>query len=829
MENSRRPNYLVNWGSRIVYKFMSDDPIGRDSDGSPVYRVAYSVAHETSGERSFAAHEFLAMKTVNSGSSVPETLSRNLNLPGDHKNLTRVEALFIDGATGDLCIVIPFFKPGSLRSAMAARFPQGLPETCISVSLRCALKAVRFLHHAGNLHRDINAGHIYLKSGPQIKLGFGATLYEHGASASRAECSSSSSLPATAISTWAAAPEVYNSHRYSEKSDIWLVGITALELAYGRVTVPNREALEMTIRTITETKRLPKKLGPEGQQRAVAAGREDIKGKAKMEKTDWEEEEEGEKGCSFSRKFGEFVAQCLAWNPESRPSVDALLNHGFLCKKGLKRWELKSHFQDVLIRKMKKFKALEPTNWTDPKFHISIPGSTEPDSPVPISVYKPPDSNLGSLGPRLDIPESPSPASAVPFKLRFKGPKRKLSYEEDEGKPDEEGRPRKLQGTAGERGVEIPVQAQEKSASLSSWLNGDNLAQGDQAEVSSSFSFQLSAYHPQAEFLEDPGTHDVYRIIDRIGVSLPDNFPVFRAAYLEPVLKDDSPRRRSFVHNNKFVSIKIVNSLRDRAGYWKLKHVDVQRSDDLLYKHSSFVNVDADFLDMGSWDYCVVMGFAEYGSLRTIMAEHFPGGLPEACILLVLRRVLEGVGFLHSGCDVHGEINAGHVYVFEGPGIRLGYAATAYEHRCSGSGALPEVGISDWAAAPEVCDGEEDYCVTQKGDVWLVGILALELAYGRLRVPSGEALQAMIGWISVMRRLPGRIPAAEEGGGGEEEEGRRFSAEFEEFVASCLDWDAAERPSASVLLTHEFFTESGMENGDLEALFDRVVIDRFRK
>ncbi|VFQ92998.1 unnamed protein product [Cuscuta campestris] len=697
MENSRRQtNYLVNWDSRILYKIMSDDPFGTDSDGSPVYRVAFSVFHETSGERSF-----VTLKTVSSRSSVPETLSRNLNLPGDHKNLTRVEAHFVDGATGDLCIVTPFFEPGSLRSAMAAKFPHGLPEDCISVSLRCALKALRFLHSAGALHGDIHAGHIYLKSGPQITLGFAATLYEHGASDSRAECSSSSSLPGTQISTWAAAPEVYNGHCYSEKSDIWLVGITALELAYGRVSVPNREALEMTIRTITQTKRLPKKLGPEGQQRTVAAGREDIKGKAKMETTDSEEEEEEEEGCSFSREFGEMVAQCLAWNPEERPSVDALLNHDFFCKNGLSRCELKANFQHVLIRKIKGKDFHPRTPNRKPKSHISIPGSTARAAKPPPDLYR------GFVDYDLNLSQYCLPSkSAKPMKIRITGPKRKLPMEEDKGQPDAAERPRKVRSAVPNKAMD---QRMQESPEESSWMSLDDL---------------------QPEYVVDPAFGVVYQIMsaDPIGKSRHDDLPVYRVAYSEC---EDDPCRRKFVYND-FLSAKIVNISRNLSGYKKLRRA-LRRNETLPKEHPNLMQVEASFLDTGARDFCVVMAFAEWGSLRTIMADHFRQGFPETCIALVLKHVLEGVCFLHENGVVHGDISAGHVYVQSGPNVKLGYAATVYDHRardleCSTSSSLPEAGISSWAAAPEAYGRRAG--TTEASDVWLVGVLALELAYG---------------------------------------------------------------------------------------------------
>ncbi|VFQ85988.1 unnamed protein product [Cuscuta campestris] len=328
---------------RIGYRRLTrlGDPfrptIGEDSDYFPVYKVHElpTVFNDLKG-----TGDFSSMKLIPRSSQpgfVKEILSRNRNLPEDHENLIiPVMSNFVEMDSGELCIVMPFFSLRSLR---------GLPEACISVSLRYVLKALRFLHAAGAVHRDVSAGHVYLEEGPKIALGFAAATLYNLHSAAEFQYPPSSSLPATRISDWAAAPEEYNfgfqRENYSTKADVWLVGIVALELAYGEIAVQDRGALETKIRAITETRRLPKKLGPEVQQQRGASvtttsrrSGVGMKRKAKMietpaEEGGGEEEEEDQGLSSFSREFVELVAQCLAWNPEDRPCVDALLNHDF--------------------------------------------------------------------------------------------------------------------------------------------------------------------------------------------------------------------------------------------------------------------------------------------------------------------------------------------------------------------------------------------------------------------------------------------------------------------------------------------------------------------
>ncbi|XP_019160997.1 PREDICTED: serine/threonine-protein kinase 10-like [Ipomoea nil] len=422
INEARRRNYLINLDSQMVYKIISDDPIGRDSGNIPVYKVTHSALHGT--KVTFNPHDFLCVKKANlrrretNSSTTPpldeEISTRNNALPHHHKNLMPVDAHFVDKLSEDLCVVMPFPERGSLRSIMADEFPYGFPEVFISVALRSVLKALRFLHGAEILHGDVNAGHVYVKSGPKIMLGFAATVYEH--QVSNVECSSHSALPATQISTWAAAPEVYDGGNGNKAADIWLVGITAMELAYGGIRVPNREALEVLIRGIIETKRLPK---------------------------NYQLEEEGEEKRSFSREFEKMVAECVAWNPADRPSACTLLKHEFFSRRirGLKRSTFKSHFQQVVIDEKiensntnSSSRSPSPSSsslgfWSSPdvnkrrvKSHISIPGRPESfdnvfdDEPLNLNFNFP-----SSLQFYNDIIKEVSP------KLRFyKTPKRKL-------------------------------------------------------------------------------------------------------------------------------------------------------------------------------------------------------------------------------------------------------------------------------------------------------------------------------------------------------------------------------------------------------------------
>lgn len=152
----------------------------------------------------------------------------------------------------------------------------------------------------------------------------------------------------------AAAPEIYYDNQpYSEKADIWLVGITILELVYGGLEVPNRNALEAIIKEIHNKKELPSEINDyyyyyQDDDRSIDAMGEDElmvnKLKCYIQKfvPFW---------SSVSGTFIEIVMQCLAWNPENRPSADMLLGH-----KCLQSWPSvkESDFYEAVMNKKNK-------------------------------------------------------------------------------------------------------------------------------------------------------------------------------------------------------------------------------------------------------------------------------------------------------------------------------------------------------------------------------------------------------------------------------------------------------------------------------------------
>lgn len=102
---------------------------------------------------------------------------------------------------------------------------KSLNECEISCILLSTLRGLHYLHENRKIHRDIKAGNILLDHKGNAKLAdFGVSAQLLNTLACKDSC----------IGTpfWMS-PEVIKHSKYNQKTDIWSLGITAIELAEG--------------------------------------------------------------------------------------------------------------------------------------------------------------------------------------------------------------------------------------------------------------------------------------------------------------------------------------------------------------------------------------------------------------------------------------------------------------------------------------------------------------------------------------------------------------------------------------------------------------------
>lgn len=206
-----------------------------------------------------------------------------------HPNVVEYYGSFIDKSI--LYILMEYMSGGSCYEIMRYNHPKGIgSETLIATILREVLKSLEYFHENRQLHRDVKAGNILINERGEVKIadfGIAANLVEQG-QRKRARF--------TVIGTPCyMAPEILAAGiGYTEKADIWSLGITAIELATGSAPYANLYPLEVIVRISNS----PPPTLPESS--------------------------------NFSSPFRDFVRQCLQQTASKRASAHQLLESKFI-------------------------------------------------------------------------------------------------------------------------------------------------------------------------------------------------------------------------------------------------------------------------------------------------------------------------------------------------------------------------------------------------------------------------------------------------------------------------------------------------------------------
>uniref|UniRef100_A0A6B2L9D5 Protein kinase domain-containing protein n=1 Tax=Arcella intermedia TaxID=1963864 RepID=A0A6B2L9D5_9EUKA len=191
--------------------------------------------------------------------------------------------------------IVMDLNEGSLCDVLKWKYPLGInDENVICSILHQTLRGVAFLHERNIIHRDIKAGNILFNREGKIRIAdFGVS----------AILSTNDEKRTTMAGTWHwMAPEVFYPEDcgYDFKADVWSVGITCIELAYG--TAPYSKARPNQV-IVYITKNPPPNLDNHCVPDATAK--------------------------KFSTPFKDLVEKCLQMDPDKRPTAAKLLNNKF--------------------------------------------------------------------------------------------------------------------------------------------------------------------------------------------------------------------------------------------------------------------------------------------------------------------------------------------------------------------------------------------------------------------------------------------------------------------------------------------------------------------
>jgi len=208
----------------------------------------------------------------------------------------------------ELWIHMDYCGVGAVRDLMD-RCEKTLTEEQIAYICYCAIKGLQGLHSKdlGVIHRDIKAGNILLTEDGQAKLAdFGVStlidFVQKPGSPAKGSIINNNNNSSNELnvgnemvgSAYWMAPEIIRQVPYSNKVDIWSLGITAIEMAEGYPPYYNYPALRA--------------MGMISARQGYTLQNEQ----------------------NYSSDFRDFIAKCLQREQSLRPSAEELLFHPFI-------------------------------------------------------------------------------------------------------------------------------------------------------------------------------------------------------------------------------------------------------------------------------------------------------------------------------------------------------------------------------------------------------------------------------------------------------------------------------------------------------------------
>jgi len=208
----------------------------------------------------------------------------------------------------ELWLVFELMAGGSVEKLMQAASPNGIKDQAlIATILRETLLGLKYLHQNSQIHRDIKAGNILIGADGIVKISdFGVT----------AKLKKGKKRNTLIGSPCYMAPEILDQevkNGYDSKVDIWSLGITALELAYGKPPNSELTTMKLIMKTLNED---PPRL---------------------------------QKEPCFDENFSEFIDYCLVKDPSGRKSADELLK---CCKGFFSKAKGKEYVKEKLLKNL---------------------------------------------------------------------------------------------------------------------------------------------------------------------------------------------------------------------------------------------------------------------------------------------------------------------------------------------------------------------------------------------------------------------------------------------------------------------------------------------
>ena len=250
------------------------------------------------------------------------------------------------------------------------------------------------------------------------------------------------------------------------------------------------------------------------------------------------------------------------------------------------------------------------------------------------------------------------------------------------------------------------------------------------------------------------------------------NFP-FESSHYEMIREIDCNNySKQFIArcltNSKLVAMKKINleifpftieGLRNEINYWvMLDHPN------MLKYYGSFV--EKTFL-------YIIVEYIDGWELSDILKERHPNGFKdEVLIASILHPVLTFLSYYHQMHYIHRSLESKHIFLKMDGDVKVGgfwKAKTLFNQENS---------QNDKDSNTEYNALIENEHIQQSGDIWNLGILAIEMATGKTQYSDVSSL--------------GQVKSIVDG---------KASSAFLDFISLCLEKDSKKRPTAKELLS----------------------------
>lgn len=297
----------------------------------------------------------------------------------------------------------------------------------------------------------------------------------------------------------------------------------------------------------------------------------------------------------------------------------------------------------------------------------------------------------------------------------------------------------------------------------------------------SSVNLKLGLPTIENEMMDDvkgiywPNNHKQYELIEQIGVGATSK--VYKAK--ETI-------------NDKICAIKIVDLTEkdsEENVLNEIKTLSVLQHENIMDIYSSFTQPDK----LNVW---MILPYFRRGSLRTILNDYHPNGLPEKMVISITFQILNALEYIHNNHNMlHRDIKCANLFLKDDGTILLGdfgICACLIKNgepvtsRRTFAGSL-------WWMAPEVVQQSR---YKMPADIWSLGITAIELAKGK--PPYHEFQYKPMKVVMEIMSKPAPILDSKE-------DKKQFTRYFRSFIEKCLIKDPYFRYTAKQILKERPF------------------------